>query len=846
VYLSLDPEGQVYVSGEVAQAGGGSYLMTLLYDTEGQLLWETFYDDPAREDIPADLRADLFGVVYLTGKSQSGGSGQYLTLKYEVMPLAPQVVLGPTGKASHVANEVLIRFDPSVVDAAFVDNRELNFGRVDEIITDPSLIFLMDSKLQANGQLGSWTLSRIFHSLDTQDETMTSVLGKTVELPKLWSALRLHIPPSPLESITDEHEVADSLSTIPLRYIRYAHPSYYLHLQTCAPNDPRYGNQLSLNNNDAVRTHVNAEQAWCFLDSTDAQKGRPDVRVGIFDTGISANHPDFVFGGTGFAGSVVDLAQRFVNGTQVSLQYSDPDLQGHGSKSSGIIAAIRNNGMGIAGIAGGDVGKGEGEGVHLVNVQTFFVDALGNASAKIPDLADAFVWALTAGPNNSPLFEVANHGYGFFLNDIQVNQPNVDLYREVWQMAFRAEVTSVVSRGNAFQAAPTAASSIPATFTIDSIQEPSFYFDDWNLSVGASDEKGNLAEWQKPGNPDPFSSYYKKSVDLITPGVSSRIETTNHTGGYSDFNGTSASAPHVSGAAALLMSYSDVPLAPEDVEHLLQYGAIPKNNVDSAGWGLLDAYASLKLIEQPEHRVLHFDTILTSGAFPATPGTIPIRLTSDYDTISAGIYQANVYQYVASFSYNLGTGVSLAALPPNKPPYWVRNSGSRLWGPNGTLQGGSSQYVVPVDRVSFFGTPTVSSASVSGYYYEIFLSSTESVVIPYGADTSAQMAFSLLAYNPEGFTTNVEESFLDKGLSLHIFPNPTTEGSTLSYELTKPADVQISLTDLSGRILWQNHSGRKPQGIHRQEVPSHNLSTGLYLLRFQADGFTSFVKLIKQ
>ncbi|GAB4403803.1 MAG: hypothetical protein OHK0039_03430 [Bacteroidia bacterium] len=278
VYLSLDAEGRVYVSGEVAQVGGGSYLMTLLYDTEGQLLWETFYDDPSYEEIPTDLRADLFGVVYLTGKSQSGGSGQYLTLKYEVMPLTPQVVLGPTGKASHVANEVLIRFDPSVVDPAFVDNRELNFGGVDEIITDPALISLMDSKLQANGQLGSWTLSRIFHSLDTQDETMTSVLGKTVELPKLWSALRLHIPPAASRSIQDEHEVADSLSSLPLRYIRYAHPSYYLHLQACAPNDPRYGNQLSLNNNDAVRTHVNAEQAWCLLDSTDAQKGKADGR----------------------------------------------------------------------------------------------------------------------------------------------------------------------------------------------------------------------------------------------------------------------------------------------------------------------------------------------------------------------------------------------------------------------------------------------------------------------------------------------------------------------------------------------------------------------------------------
>lgn len=305
------------------------------------------------------------------------------------------------------------------------------------------------------------------------------------------------------------------------------------------------------------------------------------------------------------------------------------------------------------------------------DLRTFTTDFFGT-TAKMPDLADALMWSLTAGPNNSPLFPLAHHGYGFLLNDIQVTQPNVDLFREVWQTVFRAEVTSVVSRGNAIQAAPNAASSIPATFTIDSIQEPSFYFDDWNLSVGASDEGGNLAEWQKLGNPDPFSSFFIKSVDHIAPGVSTFLETTNEQGGYSDFNGTSAAAPHVTGAAALLMSYSDVPLAPEDVEHLLQYGAVPKHNPDTAGWGLLDTYASLKLIEQPEYRVIHFDTVLTGGTFPAAPGTITIRLTADYDTIAAGIYQAIPYQYVANFSYNLGTGVSLAALPPGKPPYWVR------------------------------------------------------------------------------------------------------------------------------------------------------------------------------
>lgn len=847
-YLSLDPQsGGVYVSGQVNESGQGSYLMTLLYGPEGELLWEHHYDDPGEEEIPTDLRADLFGAVYLTGKSQSSSSSQYLILKYEVLPVSPQPVLAPNGVASHVANEVLVRFDPGVVDPAFVDNTDLQFGRVEDIITDTALIALMDSKLDANGQLGSWTLSRVFHSLNTQSETFTSVLGREVKLPKLWSAFRLHLPVSLLESLPDEHAVADSLSTLPLRYIRYAHPSYYLHLQACAPDDPRYGNQLSLDNNDPVRTHINAEQAWCFLDSVDAQKGKPAVRVGIFDTGITASHPDFVFGGGGYAGSVVDGGQRFINGVQTGVQYAQADPQGHGSKTAGIIAAIRNNNTGIAGIAGGDVGKAEGEGAHLYDLRTFTADFFGT-TATIPDLADAFMWSLTAGPGNSPLFPLAHHGYGFLLNDIQVSQPNVALFREVWETAFKAEVSSVVSRGNAIEADPNAAASIPATFSIDSIQEPSVYFDDWNLSVGASDEGGNIATWLAPSNPDPFSSYYGKSVDLIAPGVSSILETTNSQSSYSDFNGTSAAAPHVTGAAALLMSYSDVPLAPEDVEHLLQYGAVPKSIMDSTGWGLLDAYASLKLIEQPEQRIFHFDTLLTSGAVQATPGTITIRLTSDYDTIAAGIYQATPYQYVATFSYNLGSGASLAALPAGKLPYWywVRNSGSSLWGPNGTLVGGSSQYVVPVDQVEFAGTPTPGSASLTGYYYEVFLSPTQSVVIPYGADTGARLAFSLLAYNPSGFPTDIDPTDITNGLSMEVFPNPTPGSATLRYELAQPATVRLTLLELSGRALWQDQIGPQMGGVHTQELPVKSLPAGMYLLRMQAGDQSSFLKLIKQ
>ena len=230
----------------------------------------------------------------------------------------------------------------------------------------------------------------------------------------------------------------------------------------------------------------------------------------------------------------------------------------------------------------------------------------------------------------------------------------------------------------------------------------------------------------------------------------------------------------------------------------------------------------------------------------ATPGTIPIYLTSDYDTIQSGLYAAQPYEYVVSFSYDLGTGVSLAALPSGKPPFWVRNSASSLWGPNEVLLGGTSDELVPVDQVDFFVSPSTNGAVLKGYYYEVFLNPTESVVIPYGADSIAHVAFSLLAHNPEGFPTNIEREEAVNRYSLTVFPNPTTGNSTLQYELSRPGIVRVTLLDHSGRTLWESAPERKTIGLHRQEISLQKLSSGMYLLRFQAGNHHSFIKLIKQ
>lgn len=86
-HIRLDNEGNVYVTG-VVWMGPPRYddIATLKYNSEGQLIWATFYNGPGSgADVPYDLRTDSEGYVYVTGGSQwlATLAMDYVTIKYD-------------------------------------------------------------------------------------------------------------------------------------------------------------------------------------------------------------------------------------------------------------------------------------------------------------------------------------------------------------------------------------------------------------------------------------------------------------------------------------------------------------------------------------------------------------------------------------------------------------------------------------------------------------------------------------------------------------------------------------------------------------------------------------------
>jgi hypothetical protein len=120
------------------------------------------------------------------------------------------------------------------------------------------------------------------------------------------------------------------------------------------PDDPRYDEQWHYHNtgqqNGTVDADIDLPEAW------EITKGNSGVIVAIVDEGVAISHPDIA------ANMWSGIGYNFVNN---STTISPGD---HGSHVAGTVAGVNNNGVGIAGVAGG---TGPGDGVRLMSCQVF-------------------------------------------------------------------------------------------------------------------------------------------------------------------------------------------------------------------------------------------------------------------------------------------------------------------------------------------------------------------------------------------------------------------------------------------------------------------------------------------
>lgn len=808
--IAIDANENAIVAGDTK---GG--MVVIQYDSEGEMVWEKSFDAATASSIrPLSLLLNQSGEIFLSSISIGQDSKSYLTSKLNTYIRTYVTVFTQDNEPSHAAHEAIVNFAPSVINTNTINDKNIVFGRLENFITDPGLIADIRDKLRMD-ERDEIKAVKIYKQMAHSECGLfrTSRLGKQVKVPQFWTSLLLIFPEN-----VDLYQALDSLNNRSSNdpffpKIRYAGANLAVQYDAIVPNDEHYETkQLSLH---APPGHINVEAAWAA-----GAKGETSTRVGIFDTGIFYEHEDFSTDGT-FNGSKVLGGKDYTKDDNPYIQnITNSDADGHGTRCAGILGAYRNNQeIGIAGIACGDVDDEGNTGVSLYAMKVF--PGVGAFT-----YIDAIVEGIEDGTDGEYPLDIMSNSWSITPNGALNNSYSIAELKKVIRNAFDNGITVVFSRGNN---------------NSDDFSYPSTYYpdwqtgDDWVISVGASNASGTKASF----------SNYGEQLDVIAPGTSDIVFTTDNVQeGYTNFSGTSASAPHVAGVAALLMGHHSAPLSPEDIEHLIQYGAadIGASGYDPlTGSGLLNAGSALGLITEPGCRVIHYEAQPTQA--PVNMGyNVQCEMIGDYDIYPAGHQWMDIWKYTATVNHNLPSTAEIIN-SANKPGYWVRNSGTNLWGPivSGNL--------LPEPNATFVGTPTEQSATLVGYHYGIRFVPGEPVIVPYSANPNGNcpetptLAYSLLVCDPE-FTASGE---IAPGLNnFEVFPNPSTETLSVRYLLSQNVDaVQLKVYDIQGRELLKFRLGDKSPGEYIFQLNTGQLAPGMYLCRLETAAVSIQQKFVK-
>ena len=213
-----------------------------------------------------------------------------------------------------------------------------------------------------------------------------------------------------------------------------------------------------------------------------------------------------------------------------------PVLEGslHGTHVAGIIGAVRNNGIGMDGVAD--------------NVAIMAVRAVPDGDENDKDVALAIRYAVDNGA------KVINTSFG------KAFSPNKQWVYDAIKYAASKDVLIVNAAGN-----DSKNIDVKLTFPDDNVNGVEYV--DNMITIGALNY-----DYSEKLIAD-FSNYGKNNVDIFSPGV--KIYSTVPGNKYKFLQGTSMASPEVAGIAALIRSYFPKLKASEVKQILMESGVVP-------------------------------------------------------------------------------------------------------------------------------------------------------------------------------------------------------------------------------------------------------------------------------
>lgn len=329
-----------------------------------------------------------------------------------------------------------------------------------------------------------------------------------------------------------------------------------------------FDNKNALNNGSEAGCDVGCANAW------EKCTGDPSIVVAVLDEGVMNTHTDLkdnIWVNEGeeyFADNDADgngykddkYGYNFVSNEGI-ITWSDIKDTGHGTHIAGTIAAM-NNGEGVCGIAGGD--GTPNSGVKIMSCQLF--------SGEYGATLDAEARAIKYAADNGAVILQCSWGYNSPLaNLIEGYTPGPDL--EEWEKNYPLEKEAldyfinnagspngviegglvIFASGNEYAGAaalPAGYSKCVSVSAVAADFTPASY-SNYGAEITISAPGGDAEYYNPLGQDDPE---YWTSGEVSGSILSTMIQNGAPAYGYMD--GTSMACPHVSGVAALGLSYA--------------------------------------------------------------------------------------------------------------------------------------------------------------------------------------------------------------------------------------------------------------------------------------------------